>query len=410
MNNTVDIKVTLKSKSLQLFLIGNCVSVVGSLISQTARSWLVYNLTSSPAWLGGIMFVDQLSTFILLPFAGVFADRWNRYRSILSTQILSMLVSFITAILVVTGRIQVWELLVLTFLQGCINAFDVTIRQTFLTQLVKQPEHIGQVVSINTSIFGAARMIAPAIAGLLIAKAGASVCFAADAVSFFVLLVALLLMKLPKQRRQLKEAEPFLHGLQSGFSYVVGDLRIRMIIILLAIVSLVAISSITTLLPVFATDILKGDSRTLGFLSAASGMGSLLAVAYVTTQTNLIRLSCLIAIAPFISGAALAVFAVSHNFWVSLTAAFLIGFGVLLQHSTGNTLIQTLVQEEMRGRVSSIYIMAFTGMSTTGSLSSGLLSSQIGVVKTVLACGVLCVGAAIWFNSQLPAFQQRIKR
>ncbi|MGB6297056.1 MAG: MFS transporter [Rivularia sp. (in: cyanobacteria)] len=410
MNNTVNIKLILNSKSLRLFLIGNCVSIIGSLITQTARSWLVYNLTGSAAWLGGIMFADQFSTFILLPFAGVFADRWNRYRSILSTQILSMLVSFTTALLVLTGRIQPWELLMLTFLQGCINAFDLTIRQTFLTQLVKQPEYIGQVVSINTSIFGAARMIAPAIAGLLIAQVGAGVCFAADGVSFIVLLFALISIKLPKQRPQLKEAEPFLHGLQEGFSYVVENFQIRMIIILLAIVSLVAISSITTLLPVFATDILKGDSSTLGFLSTASGMGSLLAVVYVTTQTSLIRLSCLIAIAPFISGAAVAVFGVSHNFWISLTAAFLIGFGVLLQHSTGNTLIQTLVREEMRGRVSSIYIMAFNGMSTIGSLSSGLLSSQIGVVKTVLASGVLCLGTAIWFNSQLPALQQRIKR
>ncbi len=398
-----------QSRNFRLYFVGHSISVVGSFIAQTALIWLVYTLTNSAAWLGGVQFVNQFSTFVLLPVAGVLVDRWNRYYTLFVTQILFMLVSLLTGILILTDNIHAWELLIAMFLIGCISAFDIPTRYSLIVQFVDRSQDISNVVGLNSSIYGLARMIAPTIAGVVIASAGTGICFLIDSLSSLAILGGLSLMQLPPQKHPFIKPQPLRQGLQEGIRYVMNFLPIRIVLLQVALISML-VTGTTTLLPLFAKDVLQGDAVTLGFLSAAAASGALLSTLYISTQTRLKKLSQLIGLGPILCGCALVMLGASQTLLISLIAMFIGGFGFLLQQSAGNALIQVVVQEEKRARVSSFYIMAFTGMGTLGSLLMGVLSSQIGASKTVFIGGVLCIVAAVWFFFELPALQRQIER
>lgn len=398
-----------QSRNFRLYFVGHSISVVGSFMAQTALIWLVYTLTDSAAWLGGVQFVNQFSTFVLLPVAGVLVDRWNRYYTLLVTQILFMLVSLLTGILILTDNIQAWQLLIVMFVTGCISAFDIPTRYSLIVQFVDRSQDISNVVGLNSSIYGLARMIAPTIAGVVIASAGTGICFLIDSLSSLAILAGLSLMQLPPQKYPFTKPQRLRQGLQEGIRYVMNFLPIRIVLLQVALISML-VTGTTTLLPLFAKDVLHGDAVTLGFLSAAAAAGALLSTLYISTQIRLKRLSQLIGLGPILCGCALVMLGASQTLLISLIAMFIGGFGFLLQQSAGNALIQVVVQEEKRARVSSFYIMAFTGMGTVGSLLMGVLSSQIGASKTVFIGGVLCIVAAIWFFFELPALERQIER
>lgn len=388
-----------QSRNFRLYFVGQSISILGNFMAQTGLIWLVYTITNSSTWLGGVHFANQFSTFALLPVAGVLVDRWNRYYTLVVTQTLLMFVSLLTAVLVLSDSIQAWQLLTLMFLSGCINAFDIPTRHSLIVQFVDDSQDISNVVALNSSIYGVAGMIAPSIAGVVIASAGTGICFLIDGLSFLAVLAGLLLMQLP-QKCPFTKPQPLRQRLQEGIRYVVSFLPIRIVLVQVALISMV-VSGTTTLLPVFAKDILHGNAITLSFLTTAAALGALLATVYVSTQIHLKRLNQLLGLGSILSGCALVIFANSQILWISLIAMFIGGFGFLLQQSAGNALIQMVVHEEKRGRVSSLYIMAYTGMATVGSLLMGVLSTQIGVSETVCMAGVLCILAAVCFFFQL---------
>ncbi|MBD2447188.1 MFS transporter [Nostoc sp. FACHB-152] len=391
-----------QSRNFRVYFVGQSISVLGNFMAQTGLIWLVYSITNSSTWLGAVYFANQFSTFVLLPVAGVLVDRWNRYYTLVVTQTLLMFVSLLTAVLVLSNSIQVWQLFMLMFCSGCINAFDIPTRQSLIVQFVDDSQDISNVLALNSSIYGIASMIAPSIAGVVIASAGTGICFLIDGFSFLAVLAGLLFMHLP-QKYPITKPQPLRQGLQEGIHYVISSHPIRVVLVLIALMSML-VTGTTTLLPVIAKDILHGNAVTLGFLTSAAALGALLATVYVSTQIYVKRLSQLLWLGSILSGCALAIVAISQTLWISLIAMFVGGLGFLLQQIAGNALVQIVVHEEKRGRVSSLYIMTYTGTGIIGSLLMGVLSTHIGISQTIFTAGLLCFLVAVWFFFQLSRF------
>lgn len=398
----------MRSRNYRLFFIGQGISLVGTWMTQTAAIWLVYHLTNS-AWLLGVVgFASQFPNFLLTPFAGVMVDRWSRHRTIVITQVLAMIQSLTLATLVLTGTIQFWQIVALSVFQGCINAFDMPARQAFVIQLVERPEDLSNAIALNSSLFSSARLIGPAIAGLVIATAGIGACFLIDGLSYIAVIAGLLAMQLtPAQTRSQLKHPHLWQQLQEGLSYTFGFPPIRAILLLIALVSFVGMPYMT-LAPIFAQEVLQGDATTLGLLMAASGLGALIAAVYLSSRSNILGLGRVIAIAPAMFGLALLVFARSQVLWLSVLAMILLGSSLILQHTSSNTILQTIVEEDKRGRVMSFYMMAFTSMSTFGNLLAGAIASRIGAPDTLLIGGGFCILGSVLFYRQLPTMRQFI--
>lgn len=395
----------LSSKNYRLFFAGQGISLIGTWMTQLATIWLVYDLTKSPLMLGIVGFSSQIPSFFLAPFGGVFVDRFSRHRTLIGTQILAMIQSLALAVLALTGVIQVWHIIVLSLFQGFINAVDAPARQTFVPELVERREDLANAIAVNSIMFNGARLIGPAIGGLLLASVGAAYCFLIDSFSYIAVIIALLAMKI-KPKKVVTNANP-LQRIKEGFVYTFGFPPIRAILMLSALVSFMGLQY-TVLVPIFAQEILKGGAETLGFLMAASGVGALVGGIYLITRKTIVGLGKVIALAPATLGIGLITFSFSRFLPVSLLAMFLIGLGTLLQVAASNTVIQTLVDDDKRGRVMSFFTMSFLGVIPFGSLLGGALAEQIGAPNTLIIDGITCILGYMLFAKQLPALRQMI--
>ncbi len=396
------------SRNYRLFFAGQGISLIGTWMTQTAVIWLVYSLTNSALMLGVVGFAQQVPNFLLSPFAGVLVDRLNRHRILIVTQILSMMQSLVLAALAFSGTIHIWHIVALSVFQGCVNAIDMPTRQTFVVELVERRENLSNAIALNSSLFSGARLIGPAIAGLVIAAVGTSTCFLIDGVSYIAVIIGLLAMRIhPRKMALLDPADTVLHRLKEGFGYAFGFPPIRAILLLMALVSLVGMPY-TVLAPIFATNILHGGPQTLGFLMASSGFGALVSAVYLSSRRTIVGLGKIIAIAPTAFGVALIAFALSKVLWLSLLAMFVLGGSLILQSTSSNTILQTIVEEDKRGRVLSLYTIAFVSMATFGNLFAGSLASRIGAPYTLVISGVICIAASIYFSRQLPALRRSV--
>lgn len=394
----------LKSRNYRLFFIGQGLSLIGTWMTQVASIWLVYKLTSS-AWLLGIVgFTSQIPSFIVMPFAGVLVDRFNRLQVLLAAQILSMLQSFTLAFLTLTGQINIWHIIILSFLQGIFSSFDAPARQAILPELVEQKDAFANAIALNASMFNSARLIGPAIAGLIIARLGAGFCFLIDGISFIAVLTALFSMRLKPKKIEVISTHP-LERLKEGFVYTFGFPPIRSILLLLALVSFMGMQY-TVLVPIFATKILQGGPQTLGFLMASSGIGALIGAVYLSTRHTVLGLDKFIAYSPALLGLGLIIFSLSRVEWLSLITMFVIGLAFIMQFTPSTTIIQTIVDDDKRGRVMSIYTMAFFGVLPFGNLFAGFLADYIGAPNTLIIAGVSCILGSLIFTKNLPALKQ----
>ena len=392
----------------RLFFGGQIVSLIGSWISITATSWLVYRLTGSAMALGVVGFAGQFPGFVMGPFAGAFLDRWDRHRVLVVTQTLSMFQSFALAFLTLTGHITVPAIIALNAVQGIVNAFDMPARQAFLPTMISDREDLANAIAMNSSMFNAARLIGPSIAGFVIATAGEAWCFFADGVSYFSVIIALLAMKGVRGLHRPALNAGILDHLLEGWKYVSGFRPIRSLMLQLAWLCLVAMP-FSVLMPVFADEILGGGPHTLGFLMAASGLGAMSGALWLTTRKSVVGLGRVILVNTIVFGSGLIGFALSRWMWVSLVFMTIAGFGMMVQMASTNTVIQTIVDEEKRGRVMSFYTMSFLGTAPFGSLLAGWLSTRIGAPHTVVLSGILCVATAAWFSRELPAIRELVR-
>lgn len=396
-----------KYRNFRLFFGGQSISLIGTWIQRIATPWLVYHLTGSALLLGVVGFAGQIPTFIIAPFAGVLTDRWNKYYILIGTQIAAMLQAFILAILYLSGNIQVWHIVVLSVFLGCINAFDVPARQSFVIEMVDKKEELGNAIALNSSMVNGARLIGPSIAGLLIAFMGEGICFMLNAISYLFVIASLLFMKV-KPRIAKKKDVAVLKELKEGFLYAFGFAPIKYILILLAMVSFMGMPY-TVLMPVFAKEILHGGAHTFGFLMAASGVGALSGALYLASRKNVLGLSKIIPIAASTFGIGLIAFSLSRFFLLSLVLLSIAGLGMMIQIAASNTILQTIVDDDKRGRVMSFYTMAFMGSAPFGSLFAGSMTSVIGAPNTILVGGVTCIIGAALFAYKLPMIKSKIR-
>jgi MFS family permease len=396
----------LKSRNYRLFFAGQGISLIGSWMTQIATVWLVYDLTKSPLMLGLVGFSSQIPSFFLAPIGGVFVDRFSRHRTLIGTQILAMIQSLALAALALTGVIQVWHIIALSLFQGLINAVDAPARQAFAVELVEHPDDLANAIAINSTMFNGARLIGPAIGGILIAAVGAAYCFLIDGLSYIAVISALLAMEIKPRIITVSKANP-LQRIKEGFDYAFGFPPIRAILLLSALISFFGMQY-TVLVPIFAEEILGGDAQTLGFLMAASGVGALTSGIYLATRQTVVGLGRLISIAPSVLGMGLLAFSLSRFLPLSLMAMALVGVGTIIQIAGSNTVLQTIIEEDKRGRVMSLYTMSFLGMIPFGNLLGGALARQIGAPNTLTVDGIICILGAIYFARQLPALRQMV--
>lgn len=352
-------------------------------------------------------FAGQIPTFLLAPLAGVLVDRWNLHRILVITQALSMIQSFFLAILALTGVITVWHIIILNVFQGLINAFDTPARQSFIVEMVEDKKDLANAIALNSSMFNSARLLGPAVAGVLIAAVGEGICFLIDGVSYLAVIASLLAMNISVKKAE-KTVPDVLQGLREGFSYAFGFAPIRAILLFLALVSLMGMPY-TVLMPVMAKDVLHGEAHTLGFLTAASGMGALAGAVYLASRQSVLGLGKIIALAGSGFGLALVAFSLSRRLWLSLLLMLLTGFGMMVQMAASNTMLQTIVDDDKRGRIMSFYAMAFLGMAPFGSLFAGGLASKIGAPMTIMIGGIACILGAIVYARKLPILRKLVR-
>ncbi len=397
----------LSSRNYRLYYGGQGLSVVGTWITRVATSWLVYRLTGSAFMLGITGFIGQLPVFLFAPFAGVYVDRMNKHRLLVVTQTLSMLQSFALAALTLTGVITVLHVILLSAVQGFINAFDVPGRQAFLSEMVDRKEDLGNAIALNSSMVNGARLLGPSIAGVIIAGYGEGLCFTIDGISYLAVIASLLLMQLrPEHPHPTRKA--FLHEFVEGFRYSFGFAAIRAILLLLALSSMMGMSY-TVLMPVFAGTVLHGGPHTLGYLMSASGVGALAGAFYLASRQTIVGLGKWIVGASAAFGVGLIAFSLSSTLPLSLALLTVVGFGMMVQMASSNTILQTIAEPHMRGRVMSFYSMAFMGMTPFGNLLAGSVAGAVGAPVTVLLGGVACLVGSMVFLKNLPRIQELVR-
>lgn len=397
----------LRSRNYRLFFAGQGISLIGTWMTQLSTVWIVYQLTNSALMLGLVGFASQIPSFLLAPIGGLIADRYNRHRLLVITQVLAMSQSLALAIFTLTGTINISLLLGLGIIQGLINVVDAPVRQTFVNDMIERPEDLMSAIALNSSMFTGARLIGPAIAGVIIAQFGAGYCFLIDGFSYIAVIIGLLLMNLKPQAPVLNTMNP-LQRFQEGFQYAFHSLPIRSILMMMSLFSLMVVSG-STLMPIFATQILHGDAHTLGFLLAASGLGALSGGLYMNTRSTVLGLGKVVAYAPILCGMGLIAFALSPTIWLSIPAIMLVGLGSILHLSGGNTILQTIVKDDKRGRVMSFFTMSVLGVAPFGSLLAGSLANAIGAPMTLILNGSICVIGGFLFVKQLPKLRLLVR-
>jgi MFS family permease len=398
----------LRHRNFRLFFSGQSISLIGTWMTRIATSWLVYRLTGSALLLGLVGFMGQIPTFLLAPFAGVCVDRLDRRQVLLWTQALAAVQSLLLAGLTLSKRITIGEILILSAFQGLINAFDMPGRQAFLVQMVEDRKDLGNAIAINSSMVNLARLVGPSLAGLVIAAFGEGYCFAIDGVSYFAVIASLALMQIKPLPGRGADASSMWTQLKEGWTYVSSFAPVRTILLLFALVSLMGMPFVV-LMPIFASQVLHGGPHTLGLLMGASGVGALVSALSLAVRKTVLGLGRMIPIAAASFGAGLVLFGLSHVMWFSMLMMLVVGFGMMQGMAASNTIVQTLVPEDRRGRVMSYYTMAFVGMAPFGSLLAGSLAHWLGAPRTVMITGSVVILGAIWFATRLKAIRVEIR-
>jgi MFS family permease len=397
----------LHSRNYRLYFAGQGVSLIGTWIQTIALTWLVYTLTHSAFLLGLVGFSAQIATFLLAPVAGVVADRLNRHRLLVATQSLFTVQALLLGLLVLSHTVAVWHILVLSAFLGVVNAFDMPTRQAFVVEMIEDRGDLPNAIALNSSMFNGARLVGPAVAGILIAAVGEGVCFLVNAGSYLAVIVALLAMRGTPHRIRATPRHVWTE-LREGFVFTFGFAPTRAIILLLALIS-VAGMPYATLMPIFAAQILHGGPSTLGFLAGSAGVGALVGAIILASRRTVLGLGRWIPTACTAFGSALIAFSFSR--WLPLSLVFLsvAGFGMITHMASSNTILQTIVDDSTRGRVMSFYTMAFVGMAPFGSLLGGALASRIGAPWTVALGGLVCLGGAAVFARKLPELRRLVR-
>lgn len=397
----------LRHRNYMLFFSGQTVSLIGTWMTRIATAWLVYRVTHSAFLLGLVGFSGQIPVLLLGPFAGVWVDRWNRHRVLVITQTLSMLQSFALAALALTHYITVTDIVLLCLFQGAINAFDMPARQAFVIQMVEDRADLSNAIALNSSMVNASRLLGPSIAGAVIAVAGEGYCFLIDGLSYLAVIGSLLLMVIAR-KQEIKPRKKVWQEFTEGWRYVAEFVPIRSILSLLGLVSLVGMPY-TVLMPLFAANVLHGGAHTLGFLMGASGVGALLSAGWLAARRSVLGLGRVIPAMACLFGSALIAFSFSRLLWLSLLLMVVTGFAMMQQMAASNTVLQTIVEEDKRGRAMSFYSIAFQGMAPFGSLFAGIIASHIGAPYTLAIGGCCCIAGGLWFISQLPQIRALIR-
>jgi MFS family permease len=375
----------LRHRNYRLFFSGQLVSLVGTWMQGIAESWLVYRLTGSAALLGVAGFASQIPVLFLAAIGGSVADRYNRHRILIVTQTASMLLPLTLAALVFSGRVQVWHVFTLAAGLGIVNAFDVPARQSFVVEMVGK-EDLVNAIALNSSIVNAARAIGPAVAGVLMAAVGEGWCFLLNGISYIAVIVGLLMMRLPPRLQTDRPPADLAHATH-GFRYVRQTMPVRDLLLMVALISFAGMPY-STLMPIFASEILGGGALALASRSTIRGLGRVVGASAL------------------VFGVALTLFAMSRVYWLSAALLFVVGMSMITQAASTNTLIQSMVPDSVRGRVMAIYAMSFMGMAPIGALVEGWIAEHIGAPYTVMIGGCVCVVGAIVFNVRLPKLRQ----
>jgi MFS family permease len=405
-----NLKLTLrafKSRNYRLFFTGYLISMTGNWLQQVAMGWLVYRLTGSAVLLGVVGFSGQIPVLFIAPLSGVLSDRWNKKYIILTTQTMSMIQAFAIAALVLTGNIQVWHIIVLSVFLGIANGFEMTARQSFVIEMVENKEDLSNAIALNSAMFNGARFIGPSIGGILIAVVGEGWCFLINGISFIAAISALLLMRAGKARPEARKTG-LLDGFKEGVIYVFGFPPIRAIILFLTLASLTALQ-FAVIMPVFAKDILKGGPQTLGFLMTAVGAGALTGALYLASRKSVLGLGRLIPAAALVFGAGLISFSFSRSIAFSMLLLFITGAGMMVMTASCNTILQTLSDDDKRGRVMSFYSMAFVGMAPFGCLIIGWLAGKVNAQAPFILGGICCMAGAYLFWRILPELRKHMR-
>jgi MFS family permease len=397
----------LRSPNYRLFFAGQSLSLIGTWMTRIATSWLVYRLTNSALLLGVVSFAGQIPAFFLAPIAGVWIDRWNRHRTLVWTQVLSMIQSFALAALALTGVINIWWLMALVLMQGLINAFDMPARQAFVVEMIVDRADLGNAIALNSSMVNGARLIGPALGGLIIAAVGEGYCFLIDGISYIAVIVSLLMMTVDRKAAR-GAAKRVWSELAEGWKYVVESDAIRSILLQLALVSLIAMPYMV-LMPIMVGSVLHGGPHTLGFLMGASGVGALISAISLALRRTVVGLGRMIAISSAMFGAGLIVLGLSRELWISMPIMLFTGFGMMQQLAASNTILQTIISDDKRGRVMSFYTLAVLGVTPIGSLLAGTFASKFGAPATLAGGGVCCLAGAAWFARKLPTLRALIR-
>jgi len=397
----------LRHRNFRLFFGGQSISLIGTWMTRVATSWLVFRLTGSPLLLGTVSFAGQIPSFIFAPLAGVWVDRLDRRQVLIWTQTLSLVQSLALAGLTFSHHITIHWVLGLSVMQGIINAFDMPGRQSFMIQMVEDRRDLSNAIAINSSMVNMARLVGPSLAGMLIAVTSEGWCFLIDGISYLAVIASLFMMRIPVAPQHRKSAST-LTDLKIGWRYVSESLPISTILLLFAVVSLMGMPFVV-LMPIFAAKVLHGGPHTLGFLMGSMGVGALLSALALAARKSVKGLVRMIPMAAAVFGLGLIGFGLSQVFWLSMIMVMITGAGMMQGMAGSNTVIQTIVDEDKRGRVMSYYSMAFVGMAPFGSLLAGSLAHAIGAPRTVILNGVAVLLGAAWFNTRLPAVRREIR-
>lgn len=397
----------LGSRNYRLFFFGQGISLIGTWMTQVAAIWLVYHLTNSALLLGVLAFVSQSPGF-LAPLAGSLIDRWSYRKVLLVTQAIAMLQSLLLAGLTLTQVINIWQLVILSLLQGVINAIDLPARQAFLPEMVEKKADLDNAVALNSSLLGIARLIGPALAGLITASYGEGICFLVDGISYIAVLAALFAMKVPPRKKVTTPIVSFGQDFKAGFNYAFSSPSIRSVLLLLALVNFMGTPFIA-LGPIFAKDVLGGNSHTFGFMMTTSAVGALIGAVYLSSRSRRGGLEKLFCLAAGLLGVVLIVFAVAKVVWLSLVAIAAVGFFLIIENAVSNTILLKVVDEDKRGRIMGLYTLSSDAvMIPCGNLFAGGLAHFIGAPSTMVVEGILCLLGAIWFIRKLPVLKNSL--
>lgn len=389
----------LKHRNYRLYFLGQSISLIGTWMQRMAVSWLIYRTTHSVFMLGVSSFAGQVPTFIFSPYAGVITDRYNRYKILLTTQVFSMVQATVLAISVLTDNYSVYLIIFLSFLLGTINAFDTPSRQALINQLVSDKEDLPNAIALNSSMMNLARLIGPSVAGLLLMSIGEGYCFLLNAISFIAVLISLLLIRVEENKTS-KPEKNFIRDFKEGYRYLNDSPNLKSTIVMIGIMGFL-VMPYNTLIPVFAKDIFNGNASTFGWLNSMAGLGALSGAFYIASYGSRVNLKKILFFFTVILGISLILFSMNRIFTLAMVLAMTAGLGMMTQFTISNTLIQTTVKDEMRGRVTSFYIMAVMGMQPFGSFFIGAIAHLIGTPLTVLFQGISCLIVAFFYYGYL---------